>query len=87
MRPSTVWVGPTGSCPAMPVDAGKILHLPVADGVHEQLSPIVEAVVAQMLAGHLAAQGGVNGDSFRMDRDTDDAERFLKAHLEYISRL
>ena len=36
---------------------------------------------------HLAALAGVNGDSFRMDSDTEDAQSFLKAHIAYISKL
>ena len=33
--------------------------------VHEQLAVIIEAIPAQILAGHLAALAGVNADSFR----------------------
>ncbi|MPZ97877.1 MAG: hypothetical protein GEU80_00845 [Dehalococcoidia bacterium] len=40
--------------------------LRVAD-VGEWLAPIVEVVPAQLLAGHLAALAGVDGDNFRMD--------------------
>jgi hypothetical protein len=41
----------------------------------------------QILAGHLAGLMGVDGDSFRMDGDTEDSKRFLQAHAEHISRL
>ena len=55
--------------------------------VHEQLAVIIEAIPAQILAGHLAALAGVNGDSFRMDGETEDSKRFLNAHIAHISKL
>jgi glucosamine 6-phosphate synthetase-like amidotransferase/phosphosugar isomerase protein len=55
------WIGPVEGPTAS-------AWLPIAD-VGEQLAPIVEAVPGQLLAGHLAALAGVDGDNFRSDDD------------------
>lgn len=58
-----------------PVDAPEgALHLRVPD-VGEALAPIVEVVPAQLLAGHLAAIEGVDGDNFRRDDPAFGAAR------------
>ena len=80
VAPAVVWVGPEGSAPE------GTTHLQIPH-VHEQLAVIVEAIPGQMLAGHLAGLEGVDGDSFRMDDDTEDARAFLQAHIEFIGKL
>lgn len=50
------------------------MHLRVPD-VGEALAPIVEIVPAQLLAGHLAAIAGVDGDNFRRDDPAFGAAR------------
>lgn len=88
VSPAVVWVGPPGSCPVADKElGGGIQHIEVAAGVPEQLAVIVEAVPGQMLAGHMAALCGVDGDSFRMDKATTDAQSFMKAHVGLISKL
>lgn len=51
-----------------------VLHLRIPD-VGEALAPIVEIVPAQLLAGHLAAIEGVDGDNFRRDDPAFGAAR------------
>ena len=80
VAPAVVWVGPEGTNP----EGTTHLQIPL---VHEQLSVIVEAIPGQMLAGYLAEREGVDGDSFRMDDDTEDARAFLRAHIEHIGKL
>jgi fructoselysine-6-P-deglycase FrlB-like protein len=48
--------------------------LPLPD-TGEALAPVVEAVPAQLLAGHLAAIAGVDADNFRRDEPAFGAAR------------
>lgn len=58
-----------------PVDApDRVTHLALPD-VGEALSPIVEIVPVQLLAGHLAAIEGVDADNFRRDDPAFGAAR------------
>jgi glucosamine--fructose-6-phosphate aminotransferase (isomerizing) len=58
------WVAPVAA-----PEGARWLNLPA---IAEPLAPIVEAVPAQLLAGHLAALADVDGDNFRSD---DEAHR------------
>lgn len=58
-----------------PVDAPEGTYRLAVPDVGEALAPIVEIVPAQLLAGHLAAIGGVDGDNFRRDDPAFGAAR------------
>lgn len=58
--------------PVEPPDGARWLRVP---DVGEALAPIVEIIPAQLLAGHLAALEGVDGDNFRRDDPAFGAAR------------